>query len=61
MKNTTSVCGKRYKSGTVKCSVELMPGKGGGDGTKPIVYELGTGAMQWLKEQAMENDNGLDK
>lgn len=60
MKNTILVCG-RCESGTIKCSVELMPGKGGGDGTKPIVYELGTGAMQWLKEQEMENDNELDK
>lgn len=38
MKYTKPVCGKHYKSGTIKCSVELMPGKGGGDGTKPIVF-----------------------
>lgn len=61
MKNTTSVCGQRYKSGTIKCSVELMPGKGGGEGTKPAIREIKQGTMQWLKEQEMENDNELDK
>lgn len=61
MKNTTSVCGQRYKSGTIKCSVELMPGKGGGEGTKPIVYEIGAAAKKWMKKQDMEENNGLDK
>lgn len=57
MKNTKSVCGKRYKSGTIKCSVEIMPGKGGGDGTKPTVFKLGTGAMKWLQKQEVENNS----
>lgn len=61
MKNTTSVCGQRYKSGTIKCSVELMSGKGGGDGTKPAIREIKQGTTQWLKEQEVETDNEVDK
>lgn len=61
MKNTTSVCSKRYKRGAIKCSVELMPGKGGGEGTKPIVYEIGAVAKKWMKRQDVEDNDGLDK
>lgn len=61
MKNTTSVCSKRYKRGAIKCSVELMPGKGGGEGTKTAIREINQGTMQWLKEQEVEADNEVDK
>lgn len=61
MKNTTLVCTKRYKRGAIKCSVELMPGKGGGEGTKPAIREINQGTMQWLKEQEVEADNEVDK
>ena len=61
MKNTTSACGQRYKSGIIKCSDELMPGKGGGEGTKPAIREINQGTMQWLKEQEVETDNDVDK
>lgn len=60
MKNTILACG-RFKTGTIKCSVELMHGKGGGEGTKPAIREINQGTMQWLKEQEVETDNEVDK
>lgn len=60
MKNTI-LAGGRFKTETIKCSVELMPGKGGGEGTKPAIREIKQGTMQWLKEQEVEADNEVDK
>lgn len=56
MKDAVSLNGRFQDCEPITCSVEIAPGKGGKVGSKPIICEIPTGTMQWLKEQEKEQD-----